>query len=217
VIATTWVPVLRAREVGLLLVGPLVIAAGLAVIGQVPLGTGRGDIYLYPVLILGGSFVLSRLVRSWWAQALVVVPLILLALPPVTPRYFEDGAAPLVELIEARRTSNEQVVSNYGTVYTAAVYGPWMYDLETGVDDIRGFMPSWNDPMIVGIERMDGPQKFKAALTEVVEADRVWMLFSPRTQPWTSRVISQVMTDAGYELASEDESRRAHLQLWAKS
>ncbi len=207
----------RHPEVGVLLVGPVAIAAGLALIGRVPLGTGRTDIYLYPVLILGGAYVLSHLVRPWWAQALVIVPLILLALPPVVPRYSEVGAVPLVELIEARRTPDDQVVANYGTVYTLAVYGPWMEGLETGVDDVRGFMPSWNDPGIVGIERKDGPEEFQAALTNVVEADRVWMLFAPRTQPWTREVISQVMTDGGYELAFEDENRRSYVQLWAKS
>lgn len=204
----------KHTEASVLLVGPWVVAIGLAMVGRVPLGTGRGDVYLYPLLALGGAYVVGRVISPWWGQALIVIPLLLLALPLPESRYREVGAVPLVNEMAASRTPEDQVISNYGTLYTMAVYGPWMDGLETGIHDVRGFLPTWTDRRIVGLVRDDTPEEFRTTLVGEVDGNRVWILFDPRTQPWTGDIIREVMRTKGYELVSKSQNRNSTLQLW---
>lgn len=145
---------------------------------------------------------------------MVVLPLLLLPLPVSEPEYDEVGAAPLVHELATNRMPDDQIVANYGTVFSLAVYGPWMDGLETGIEDVRGFLPTWSDHRIVGLVRSETPDDFKATLMDVLDADRVWLLFDPRTQAWTPDIIADVMNSRGYELVSSSRNGDVRLEFW---
>ncbi len=207
----------RALAVGILLIGPFIVAFALAAIERVPIGTGRTDIYLYPLLALGVSWLLSHGLGRIWMQVVLVFALVVTALPVPAPHYPADPARPLVETLVNNRRADDQVIANYGTLYSLAVYSPWMDGLIKDIPTVRGFMPRFEDPNVIGIERIDNADAMTTAVRGRTRTERVWVLFNPRSQPWTEDAIATAMRLDGYELISDWDNGSAVLQLWSQT
>ena len=141
--------VLRDRLLAVLLVGPTLLALGLAVAGLLPFAGGRTDIHLYPSIALGVGVAADTLLRAaeWLVArvrlgvgrraaparrlpllraatlvaALVALGRLVVLAPPVRD-YPEQDLAPLVALVEAEAAPGDLVLVHAQSRWGYALY-----------------------------------------------------------------------------------------------
>ena len=69
---------------------------------------------------------------------------------------------------------------------------------------------------ILHIERTADRNGLTLAVGAAAHAETVWILFDPRTQPWTSDAFEEAMTAAGYVRRSTRTSGTAVLERWER-
>lgn len=126
------VALVRRSEVRWLLALPALAAIGLALLGLAPLGGGRTDIYLYPVVLYGAGLGLHE-VTGWlgrwsWGVAGVGLAGLLLVQPAGMPYPIED-VAPLVEIVDESASPGEAVAVYQLTRYPYALYTDQTIDI----------------------------------------------------------------------------------------
>jgi hypothetical protein len=175
------------RDLAPLLALPLAGAVFLAVLGRAPLGGGRTDVYLYPVLLMGAGAGLDAIVRlaplaplaPLARGALVVAALALpLSLPVATPYPIED-VAPLVAIVDAEAAADHGVAVYQLTRYPYALYTANDVSIVDCPACGTGFDPVVDRPGIVGVPTRRAPDEYPPLVSRIAANYRVvWFLAS---------------------------------------
>ena len=211
----------RAPMVAVLLWGPLAGALVLALLGAVPLATGRTELYLFPVLALGLAWTIDRLAaaagRSPRADAVTLGALgltLLLVLPVAEVAYPEEDVRPLVELVERRLEPTDQVLVSSAAIYATALYGPWMTGIRRNQTPL-GFAPRFTER--VTVIRVSGDTSHIARkYADLPAGSRVWLLATHVVADRLEGARTR-LRELGFRPVEEAGRPGAVLELWVRA
>lgn len=192
--------------------GPLLLAAGLAVVGKAPLGTGRTDLYLYPALALAVGWTVQHAPWRPWVAGLAIVGVAATGMTPSEAGYPQEEFAPLTAVLEQRIEEDDLALLTASTVYGVALYGPWTAGLEPA-ETTTGFTPVFDDARIL---RAPGQGRLEGLLGSVAPGGRVW-LFSSRTSDEAGESLRRRLAVAGWEVETRWAADGATLERWRRS
>jgi hypothetical protein len=223
---------------------PLLTAVALAALALAPLGTGRTDSYLHPVLALILAMGLDEATRARSPGGATgtqragdearaprdrlrgsVAPLVALALVVATaitaalragPDYPEQDVRPLVAVLEQQVVDDDAIVIYPATRWAFALYTPAPIDLVPYPQEPNGFRPRFHDPRIAVLEtHHDEPDRYRAAVANAVgEHDRAWLLASHIRDDLGA--IRAAFEAAGFSREAHEERPGAQLDLWVR-
>jgi hypothetical protein len=118
-----------------LLFGPLLVAAILAVLERNPLGGGRTDIYLYASLAIaiayGADALLAHLPSFAGAIAAVVAVALLSIITLPVPTYPKEDLRPMLAIVEKNAGPRDVILMYPKARFAAALYSSWPFHLST--------------------------------------------------------------------------------------
>lgn len=169
-----------------LLLGPVLIAFGLAVVGRAPFGGGRTDIYLYPGVALAVALTVQRALggrRLRWAGPAVTVALALFAVTDGR-RHVEGNPYPgadtarLIALVRNQMVPGDAVVVAPFTRYAFALYDRTAPEVLLSSRYSTGFTVASpdSDVFILPAEFYETGYDAGAAVGFVGDRRRVWYL-----------------------------------------
>lgn len=181
------VAIWRRGPIAWVAIAPLAGAWLAAAAERVPLGAGRTDSYLLPLLAVLVALGVDELWRmadgrapAWrWVIALAAVGILLALRVPDPAPYPDQDAAPLVDLLERRQRTGDVVV-----LYPMANFAYGLYaDGEIGVEYDPEWPNGWTirtaDRPVVVLPRWarDRPEEYPALVSDsLTGARRVWLL-----------------------------------------
>lgn len=133
---------LRPVALGLLAgIGSLLAASAL---GRYPLGSGRGDLFLLPGLLLLCAPTLARLIRRRVVPGAILVTLaavlLILTPPGERARYPVASDRQVIELALGQVRDADAILVYPYAGYALAFYGPWPHRLEACASSTNGFV-----------------------------------------------------------------------------
>lgn len=214
VLAAAAVVLWRRTQLGFLLLAPLALAAVLAASEVAPLGTGRTDIYLYPLLAaLMAVAVQEGLTHFPRATTVAAVALGTLSFATFSPAsYPQEEVRPLVRVVEARG-GQDAVLVYPKTRYPFALYTTWPVDLLESSESQTGFTVRVRRPNVFILENLGvaGGGRTIERLSRRYET--VWVLVSHGSP---SRRIERLLGVHGYDETSTRRETGAMLVRWSK-
>lgn len=208
------------RALALMLLTPLGVAVALAAARQVPLGTGRTDMYLYPLLALLWGCGADAFREGGWGGRVAIGALALVLVVPVPSpaSYPQEDVRPLVHHVERRLESGDVVLVSLNGGFAYALYTRYPVDLRRTPAFGTGFEPQVRsravhilDPPSPG---EDGFVRQVAPLTR--DARRVWLVIA-HAGPDETGALRRAMDEAGFVHVSEARRPGASAQLWSRT
>lgn len=207
------VAVWRRRDLAVLVAVPLAGAGLLSVIGLLPLGGGRTDAYLLPLLATMVAAALpAGLAHAWWAAGLALLVASPLLLPRIT--YPDQPAREVVaRLVQAAEGSDAIVVLGVSQ-YPIGLYWPGVVGLvpESGVG--TGFSVRFADPRVTIAGAPWSPGPAAATVRTSAVRTRTWVV-ATRSPGRVREVVRTVVAAGSVEIRSEWSSGAARLVLLA--
>lgn len=209
----------RLRDAALLW-GPVGAALLLAALGTVPLGTGRTELYLYPVLALGLAWTVDHALRPLGrpayrqvASVVVLAGLVTVLLPAPEVRYPRQDLRPLVERVERSFEPTDRVLVSPGAAYATALYGPWTRGIRHNQTPL-GFAPEFTTQ--VTVIRVSGETgNLERRYGELPEGTRIWLLSSHVVEERMERA-REALRELGYRSVDTWSRPGAGLELWVR-
>jgi hypothetical protein len=220
------VVVVRTRpNLSILLLTPLLVAVVLALFRIAPIGTGRTDLFLYPVFALLIAVAVSEIsTRHSWgvyiAVGLVVASLGLARAPSSYPQ--EDMRQAIADL-NARVQPNDTIMVYSGGRYAFALYAPWPVSVFASKAQTNGFdvrihrahtaiLGSYGTQHTYGTR-----QEYRNAVERATRgASRVWFIGSHGRLD--ELALERALTDSGYHAQARRGNHEAwFLSLWVKT
>jgi len=202
-----------------LLIGPVVVAIGLASVELLPLGTGRTDIFLYPEIALLAAAGFES-IRRWAPRSFAVGALVgivaILALAPGVTSYPEEDVRPLVDLVEDRLPEDPVIVYE-ATRWAYALYTSYPISFRTSDSTAVGFdVDIGADHVAILGQHRSNPERYApelAALTNGHQA--VWLIATH----WRAdlEVIEAQFEDLGFVVAERHKRAGALLIAWERT
>jgi hypothetical protein len=221
----------RFRARSLLLLAPLGIAVVLAMAERVPLGGGRTDLYLAPLVVLLAVLPIETLVRRFGAShgrrfALGASAfLVAVAIPFGRAAYPVEDMQRLTVTLERHAAPEDAIVVYPQATYMVAYYGSGRVSIRPDELSMTGFTPELDNPpmtMLPGFEfTPKGPvyRQGEARSVELLSAvltsrpPRVWivasLLFDARLP-----VLDDRLEREGYRHTEDLNFPNAEAQLW---
>ena len=180
-----------------------------------PLGTGRPDIFSFPVAIClfaaGIHAATAALPQARAARVAVAAAVVAFALVrPVEVGYWDSNGAPQVQhLIEHARADDPVILSPSG-IFLAAFYGPWPVTTQATETNSLGIAVTIAHDPTLYLPRSPRDGALTAEfLHEHRSSERVWYL---AYRGWSEAVVA-AMADAGYTVRTVEETRISRLFL----
>jgi hypothetical protein len=198
------------REVAVLLITPIVVAIVLALVQLAPLGTGRTDLYLYPVvavLLAVGASELTR--RAHIVGLLVVVVLIasMAASAKAPSTYPQEDMKKAVDALVARAAPGDAIMVYYGGRYAFALYTPYPVSVYATTHQTDGFDVRIHRPHVILLPSYTDRSQYAAVVKSLsAHESRVW--FIGTHGHGDVPVIEQALVSAGF-----DKHHRVYLGL----
>lgn len=183
VLAVSLMAVAALRPVlAVLLATPTVIAVVLAASQLVPLGGGRTDLYLYPSITLVVAAAVGSVSRLGGWRLDVAVAVVVVVAVAVTAESVDDYPAfdvrPLAQELDARRSSDSEVVVYPATTWAYALYTEGGVSLKSDASSAWGFAPRFADDAVHTLPPgREDPSMYDATI-DALEAEEVWLLAS---------------------------------------
>ena len=130
------------RDLTVLLITPLVVAVVLAIVQVAPLGTGRTDLYLYPLVAVLLAVGLSELVRRVNVAGLVVAAVLIATLgvsAKAPSAYPPEDMKTAVKTLVASAAPSDGIMVYYGGRYAFALYSPYPISVYATTSQTDGF------------------------------------------------------------------------------
>jgi hypothetical protein len=199
-VVTLW----RRPAIGLVLALPFAFAVVAAALERAPLGTGRTDIYLYPLLAVAVAVALHALAESRvpiaGPTALVALAAAIVLLPNDSPdrSYPQEDIAPLVERLEVSVSASDAVLVYPLANFAFGLYTTWPIEFRETSLYGTGFEVDVHRPNVFVL---DNHRSEPRAYAESVERIRtryttVWYIASHTASD--SRVIRGQLRRLGY-------------------
>jgi hypothetical protein len=214
VVAAAAIVLWRRAQLGVLFLAPLGLAALLGAGKVAPLGTGRTDIYLYPLLAtLVAVAVHEGLTVAPKVTSVTVTALGALSLVTFSPTsYPQEAVRPLVEEIERRAAPADAVVVYPKSAYPFALYTSLPVDLIESAVSQQGFAVRVRRPNVFILEGAPG-EAVEAAIERMSRGhETAWVLFS-HGRP--SDRIRRLLVEHGYTKRSLRRMEGASLERWS--
>lgn len=216
-----WTSRVRLDRV-VLLAGPVVIAAGIAVLHRNPFGGGRTDIYLYSNLALAlacGADAVFRQTSARVAGTVAVTAIVALgAVSLPVPAYPKEDFRAMLAVVNANIRTEDAILLYPKARFAAALYTDWPFHL-------RGPVPgaSVTTPFDVEIDRRltfvpvdTVPVHFAATVDAATKASRRIWYVGTHGGPDYDRV-ARLLKRAGYRIHLKRGFQPHYfLQLWTR-
>jgi hypothetical protein len=182
-LAAAVVVVSTRRELSIMLLAPLLIALVLALCSLAPIGTGRTDVYLYPLFALLLAVAVSELTqrRSWCVLIAVALTVSSLALARSPSAYPQEDMKYAVAHLQAQARPDDTVMVYPAGRYAFALYAPrsWPVTVFTSKAQTNGFDVRVRRPHLVILDFNATQQGYDRAVTRATRgATRVWFIGS---------------------------------------
>ncbi len=212
----------RWRWESAMLAAPLAVAWTLAVLSVAPIGGGRIDLYLYPLLAMLVGLGLDAALRFRGREAAavgivvatVVAGAVLLDLP-ASP-YPREDVHPLVEILDQQRQPGDRTFVYWWSSYPYALYTPDPVVLRR-VPESPGFVVDipTGDTVVLGRYR-DDPERYRPQIMAALQGvDRAWLIASH----WSDDLgtIYAAFEASGSACVRKWERPGAALWLWERA
>jgi len=218
----TLAAVRRDGATALLFASPVVIALAIAMLRLAPLGTGRGDVALYPAMALLVGYASNTLSRTRAVKTALTVGAGLIGLLPillpVAVPYPQEDARPLIQMINASGAEIPVVV--YGWSYWAfPLYSNRAISFVESTDP-SGFGVSYSDPDVLQLARFDTPERLQHELAGFFgNADAVWFVASHFRPDWPTdfMMTCRAFEAFGYQIGERWDRPGALLVKWIRT
>lgn len=208
------------RRLGALLAFAAAAAVAASAAGFYPMGAGRTDAFLHPVVMLAAILGVQAVTRAWLPgrmYAAVLLVSIACAWPARVHYPDDDGATIVAALVRAARPADGLLVAP-GQNWLVACYGPWPYSLEPTRTWATGFVTRTRRPRSLSLGRLAtfGPAPEAQAFLRT--APRRLHFLSPggRNRP-EARSIRRLLTLVGYRCRSHLVGHAASLEMCVRS
>jgi 4-amino-4-deoxy-L-arabinose transferase-like glycosyltransferase len=215
VLAAAVIVLSRQTRVGFLLLTPFALAAVLAALAAAPLGTGRTDIYLYPLLAaLVAVAVHETLKLARRLTTLTVLGLGVASLVGFSPaNYPQEVVRPLVDEVEASAASRDAVLVYPKTRYPFALYTTWPVNLVESSRFQTGFTVRVRRRNVFVLESTRAGPARKTIESLSRRYGSVWLLVSHGRLP---KRIGMLLAEHGYAATSIHREPGASLARWSR-
>jgi hypothetical protein len=216
----------RHRFVGFLLLAPFAFAVLLAAINYAPLGTGRTDTYLYPVLALAVALAVdgipARLGRRRTAAVLGGAALLAFAAIfgkiRLSYSYPEEDVKPLVAKAESAVRASEGLLVYHDTNFAFALYTTWPIRFVPTSTQPMAFQAPVQLPNVFTLEPHDkNPQAYAPVIDEMLRAYNVIWVAASHTQyrPGDFRSLETLLRDRHLHQTVSYTWKGASLARWS--
>ncbi|HEY5013901.1 MAG TPA: hypothetical protein VIK61_14520, partial [Acidimicrobiia bacterium] len=219
-VAAAFVVVRTRRDVATLLLAPLVLALLLAVFSLAPIGTGRTDVYLYPLFALLLAVAVSELTirRSWGVVIALALTVALLAMARAPSAYPQEDMKQAVAGLVAGVRPDDTVMVYSGGRYAFALYAPrsWPVTVFSSKAQTNGFDVRVHRPHLSILDFNATQRGYDQAVARATRgATRVWFIGSHGRLD--ALQIEHSLYDAGYRAKlRENDHESWFLSLWVK-
>jgi Dolichyl-phosphate-mannose-protein mannosyltransferase len=215
------VVVVRARfDLGVLFLAPLVVAIVLATLHVAPIGTGRTDVYLYPVLSLVLAVAVSEAVHRYRAGIVIAVILVMafLATGTAPSAYPREDIKPAIARLVSDAQPSDTVLVYPGGRYAFALYAPrqWPVDIYQSTATANGFDVRIRRPHLRILASYPSLQLCENAVSSITRhADRVWFIGSHGRLDVLN--VERALYNAGFRAKVRmKDHEAAFLSLWVR-
>lgn len=223
-------------HVTILVIAPVLVALGLALIQRAPFGGGRIDIYLYPCVALLGAMasqkfldtthVPDRLVGTALAAAVLLVAGTTLAAHVEANPYPAADMGPLAAAVRARMEPGDAIVVSPFSRYPFGLYGDVDPEVVLSSRYAPGFTVRSSDPdvLIMPAEFFEDGYDEGQAVRFAEGRDRIWYLATDTPASDTPSDVQafeyrpeQRLIDAGFEIVDRIDAHGVHADLLVRS
>ena len=209
----------RTRQSGLVAVGFYAAFLAASALGVYPLGTGRPDIFAFPVGILlfaaGVHLVTEPLPRKALHRAALASAAVGAALAqPLEVEYRESNAVRLAETLAANVRPQDGMILTWPAGFTAAFYGPWPSTVLPFDQAPNATQARLRREGTLHLPRAhDGSQeRLVRQFLRGSRPRRIWFGASREPERWLPDVL-ETLEEHGYDVRSLVETTRGRLYL----
>jgi hypothetical protein len=168
------------RALAVLLITPLAGAVVLAFAQLAPLGTGRTDLYLYPVVATLLAVGASAFVRQAKLPGLLLV-VVLIAAMAVSAKapsdYPRENMRRAVRTLVRHARPGDTIMVYYGGKYSFALYAPWSVSVHSTTRETNGFDVRIHRAHIIQLPAYSDRSLYLATVTRLsASVDRLWLI-----------------------------------------
>jgi hypothetical protein len=215
------VVVVRTRPVlSIVLLGPFVIAVVLAILQLAPIGTGRTDIYLYPLFAVLIAVALAEIsIRHVLGIILALAVVVAgFARAQAPSSYPQENMKEAVEFLNDHVRPDDTIMVYSGGRYAFALYAPpaWKVTVFATKDQTNGFDVRIHRPHLSILNSYESVARYRKTVELVAQgAPRVWFIGSHGRLDALD--IERALGDLGYRTAVRRQDHEAwFVSLWVK-
>ncbi len=214
------VVVVRTRpNLSILLLTPLLAAVVLALFSIAPIGTGRTDLYLYPVFaLLIGVAVSEVSKRQWWGIFIAIALVIgLVAQARIPTTYPQEDMRQAVAVLNANMKPTDTIMVYSGGRYAFALYAPWPVSVFASKAQTNGFDVRIHRSHTGILGTYGSEREYKTAVERITNgAARVWFIGSHGRLDKLQ--VERALYESGYRAKARRGDHEAwFLSLWVKT
>jgi hypothetical protein len=212
---------------GLVLSAPLILAITLSLAGKFPLGGGRTDLYLVPIIVLLVGMVFDwRPIRAYSAPfALTLCGILSIAACfGARASYPREDLKSLTAEVEKQASPNDRILVFPETAYMYALYSRMQMRTEPDPLSMTGFTPRLDDPRVL---MMPGFQlgtsiheQGESACVELLEKamnehpPRIWLVASTYFPEDTLPILEDRLKQEGWREEIIQKYVNAQVRIW---
>jgi hypothetical protein len=188
------------RSLAVLLITPLLVAVVFAALQLAPLGTGRTDLYLYPVIAVLLAVGASEIVRRMNVAGLVVVAALIatiVASANAPSFYPQENMKAAVGTLVADAAPGDAIMVYYGGRYAFALYAPYPVSVYPTTKQTDGFDVVIHRPHMIMLPAYSDRSLYPAAVKRLTaKVHRLW--FIGTHGHGDVKVIERALVTAGF-------------------
>ena len=220
-IASGAVVIWRRRDRAVLVLTPVAVAVVLAMFQLAPLGAGRTDLNLYPVLALTVGLAANELrhaLRAWRVLAIVLLVAVLATVRAAPPYPVEDMRSATAYL-EANVHPSDEVLVYWAARYPLALYArSWGLQIDRSRHTAEGFEVHIQRPNLYVLpDHSTDHRAYEPVLLRLTRGQkRVWFIGSHGRLDAVA--IQKQLSHLGYHAAARRSGDKYHafVMLWIK-
>ncbi len=207
------------RPCGLIVVGLYAAFVAASALDVYPLGTGRPDIFAFPVGILlfaaGVRLVTEPFPRTALCRLILAAAAVWVSVVhPLEVEYRESNAAYLAETLAANARPLDGMILTWPTSFVAAFYGPWPVDVLAFDQSPNATQARLRRDRTLHLPRADdgSQERLVEQFLSGSRPRRIWFVASRDPEDWLPDVL-ETLEEHGYGVQSLVETTRGRLYL----
>jgi Dolichyl-phosphate-mannose-protein mannosyltransferase len=207
-------------RVAVLLFTPVLVAVAMALLQLAPLGTGRTDLYLYPVVAVLIAVGASELVRRVTLPGVLVVITLIAAMAAsakAPSAYPQEDMKKATEALVAQAQPGDAIMVYYGGRYAFALYSPWPVSVYPTASQTDGFDVRIKRDHVILLPNYSDRSRYPASVKRLsAHYKRLWFIGTHGHGDVV--VVEESLVAAGFDSHSRYyKGRPVFLSLWRRS